>query len=361
MPDINGAYNWAIATCNDPNVGYWMDHRYQETINGITYYDCSSFIWYALVQGGLFALPSPAFTTVDMHSVLLAAGFNIIVPDASTLSMAGDILWYDHGGGVNGHTEMVFAGGVGQARTMGAHGRNGIPLQDQVSINSGYTAYSYYGWQYLARWGGVSYNWHNKNYGGWSRSDVEAQENVMKMMEILGGKGWSVNAVAALAGNQFAESGFNPWRWQNDTVNITAGYGLFQYTPASKYINSPTAQGYPDFAPNYPVGSGGQNDGTAQLEFMDNNVDGGYIPTSAYPISFADFKTSTLSPSYLALVWLYNYERPADPSATAALRSAEAAWWYDWITTHPWQSSGKDFLVPYRRAQKLHRKRRLGY
>lgn len=338
-----------------------MDHRYQETINGITYYDCSSFMWYSLVDGGGFVLPSPAFVTGQMLQVLTNAGFNIITgPGAGTICYPGDILWHNHGA-AGGHTEMVFAGGTGTARTMGAHGRQGIPLQDQVSINSGYVPFSNVGWEYLARWGaGVEYRWHNKNTGAYSRDSVEAQENVMKMVEVLAPLGWTINAIAALAGNQAYESGFNPWRWESDTVNIIRGYGLFQYTPASKYINSSVAAGYPGFQPNYPMGSGGQDDGTAQLLFMHNNVDGGYIPTSAYNLTMQQFRESTLSPDYLASAWLYNYERPLDPSATEAGRRADALWWYDWLVNHPWVSHGSN-IIPKRRALINHRKRRLGY
>ena len=361
MPDINAAYRWCIDQCNNPNVGYWMDHRYQETIDGITYYDCSSFMWYSLVDGGGFVLPSPAFTTSGMLRVLTDAGFNIITgPGAGTICYPGDILWHNHGE-ANGHTEMVFAGGTGTARTMGAHGRNGIPLQNQVSINAGYVPFSDVGWEYLARWGaGVEYRWHNKDTGAYSRDSIEAQENVMKMVEVLAPLGWTINAIAALAGNQAYESGFNPWRWEGDTVNTANGYGLFQYTPATKYINSSVAAGYTGFQPNYPMGSGGPDDGTAQLLFMHNNVDGGYIPTSTYNLTMQQFRESTLSPDYLASAWLYNYERPRVPSATEAGRRADALWWYDWLVNHPWVSRGSN-IIPKRRALINHRKRRLGY
>ena len=56
MPDINKAYSWAIQTCNAPNVGYSNAYRNQQTVGGITYYDCSSFINYALLAGGLIHL-----------------------------------------------------------------------------------------------------------------------------------------------------------------------------------------------------------------------------------------------------------------------------------------------------------------
>lgn len=353
MPDINAAWRWAINTCNAPAVGYSMDYREQQTVNGITYYDCSSFIWYALVQGGGFNLPSPPFATPSMYSVLQDAGFTFIPLSAATIP--GDICFYDYGGGVNGHTEMVFAGGNGEARTMGAHGSS-LPLADQVSINSGYTPNTR--WQYIARWGnGFSYQWHNKNIGGWDRTDPEAQENVLMMMSILAPLGWTINAVAALAGNQYAESAFNPWRWESDTVNTARGYGLFQYTPATKYINSQIASGYTGFQPNYPMGAGGLDDGTAQLLFMHNNVDGGYIRTSAYPLTMEEFRTSTLDPGYLALAWLYNYERPGDPSATAAERAAQARWWYQFLVDHPYIDKHSSILM-LKQGWRIGRRRR---
>ena len=182
----------------------------------------------------------------------------------------------------------------------------------------------------------------------------------MKMVQVLAPLGWTINAIAALAGNQAYESGFNPWRWQSDTVNLSAGYGLFQYTPATKYINSSTAAGYSGFQPNYPMGAGGPDDGTAQLLFMHNNVDGGYIATNAYPLTMQQFRESTQPPDYLASAWLYNYERPADPGATEAGRRSDAVWWYDWLVNHPWISAGGN-IIPKKRALLYHRKRRLGY
>lgn len=51
MANIQLSYNWAIETCVKPNVGYSQQYRNQRTVNGITYYDCSSFVWYALIAG----------------------------------------------------------------------------------------------------------------------------------------------------------------------------------------------------------------------------------------------------------------------------------------------------------------------
>ena len=53
MPDINRAYSWMIETCNAPRVGYSQAYRNQQTVGGITYYDCSSSINYALLAGAV--------------------------------------------------------------------------------------------------------------------------------------------------------------------------------------------------------------------------------------------------------------------------------------------------------------------
>ena len=93
MPDINKAYSWAVGTCNAPNVGYSQAYRNAQTVGGITYYDCSSFINYALLAGG-FETPSyapnkNAFTTYSEPSELLRLGFREVDPGGEYL--AGDI------------------------------------------------------------------------------------------------------------------------------------------------------------------------------------------------------------------------------------------------------------------------------
>lgn len=135
MPDITGAYNWAIRTCEDPNVGYSQAYRCQETVDGITYYDCSSFIWYALKDGGGFDVVAAnngndyPFTTFTMEPVLINLGF--VKYDACTVMWEpGDIVTAAE------HCEMVYesTGEIGTGRTMGAH-TDTVPLPDQVSIN----------------------------------------------------------------------------------------------------------------------------------------------------------------------------------------------------------------------------------
>lgn len=195
MPDINKAYSWAIETCNAPNVGYSTTYRNQQTIGGITYYDCSSFINYALLAGGFetpnYAPNNNAFTTYNEAEVLISLGFTEV--PATGEYLAGDI-------GLNPtHTEMCYQGGQGSGIFMGAH-TDKRPLADQVSIST-YTS----SFQRLFRYGD----------GG------------------VTGYGASIYVVSAMCGNFWQESNINPGVWEKEPHDWTAlnvGYGLGQWT-----------------------------------------------------------------------------------------------------------------------------------
>lgn len=154
MPNITDSWNWAVSTCEAANVGYSQGYRNAQTVNGITYYDCSSFIWYALKNGSFdvnaayqaamgYAYSGNAITTSYERAWLIALGFSPI--DKTGEWKAGDICWR------SGHTEMVYEGGTGKGRTMGAHSSS-KPLADQVSIYQDFTPYTK--WGEIFRYGG---------------------------------------------------------------------------------------------------------------------------------------------------------------------------------------------------------------
>lgn len=184
-------------------------------------------------------------------------------------------------------------------------------------------------------------NWHVKISGGYNRDSTQAFDNCVMVANQLLENGWTINAVCGILGNIEYESGYNPWRWENDDLVLSTetdkiyssshGYGLFQFTPASKYVYSPYAQSYADFGPffidlyNTPAVS--DDDGEAQVKFVDEHAD--YIPTQDYPISYADFKISTAPPEYLCAVWLYNYERSGNPQGSIQVRQESSRYWYN--------------------------------
>lgn len=307
MPNINTAYRWAINTCNNPKVGYSQSYRAQQTVNGITYYDCSSFIWYALKAGG-FELSGYPFTTANMTAKLEELGFTRL---STTVDwFPGDILHVRNSS--HQHTEMVSSG----RRTMGAHtGKK--PLADQVSINDYDTPLDYYTslWRY-AGGASIDYDWIKGNR---YLNESEMQNNAYIFFSIMSARGWTLNAIAGTLGNIEQESTVNPGLWQNLTVATGNGFGLVQWTPSTNYTNWANSHGY------------AVDDGNYQCQWLDENTvsSGQWISTATYPMSFDEYKTSDLLPETLASVFLKNFERAG--VEVEETRKTNARKWYDYL------------------------------
>lgn len=123
--------------------------------------------------------------------------------------------------------------------------------------------------------------WHAKPSGPYSSDGQDGQDNMLEIYSYLYYLDYTDEAVGGVVGNVMAESGLNPWRWQSDTVNLNAGYGLFQYTPARGYIDG--GVGLSNYSPNLSttsITSGATpEDGIAQLEAFDTNLLGKWVPT----------------------------------------------------------------------------------
>lgn len=115
--------------------------------------------------------------------------------------------------------------------------------------------------------------WYAKPSGPYAPRTPEGTGNIREINDILSGEGYTTEAISGVIGNMIAESGLNPWRWQSDAVNYAAGYGLFQYTPASSYFEK--CSGLAAYAPNLSVTGVTEGakptDGIAQvIGFVDN-------------------------------------------------------------------------------------------
>lgn len=183
--------------------------------------------------------------------------------------------------------------------------------------------------------------WLVKDSGGYT--GVEAENNVTQIADVLTGLGWSLNAIAGICGCIQRESGFNPWRWQGNRIQPTSiknqdnprgsAYGLVQWDSCLKYINSPEAQSFPGYGPNFSDQVGSQEDGTAQLYFI--NTGSGYYRTTNYPERFSEYKVSDKDAGYLAAAWLYNFERPASGGSTETQVRQNGQYWYEYLTGNP--------------------------
>ena len=91
--------------------------------------------------------------------------------------------------------------------------------------------------------------WHAKLKGAYSYTSQEGKDNILEMVSNWGGA--TVESQAAVCANSYHEGGLNPWRWQGDSQSSvpSGGYGLFQFTPGSGYLNS----GWPGITPNLNV------------------------------------------------------------------------------------------------------------
>lgn len=157
--------------------------------------------------------------------------------------------------------------------------------------------------------------------GNYYLSLSQMKENAQYILDYLINKGWTKNAVCGMLGNMQRESTINPGIWQNlDEGNTSLGFGLVQWTPASKYINWCTEQGL-----NYT-----EMDSNLKRILWELENGEQYYATDSYPESFSEFTKSTKSVTYLASCFLHNYER-AGVSAESE-RQENATYWYNNLT-----------------------------
>ena len=149
---IQGMYDWSVRECSRTDVAYSQSYRNQQTVNGITYYDCSSFVFFAMWLGGGLDVGALGFSTDinkyhngDANAWVVTSMVNTYLPqvagfefyDASNTSwQAGDILAKTNVIRERRHTEICYAT---PTRTMGAHN-----TANGVSINNYETGYNYY-------------------------------------------------------------------------------------------------------------------------------------------------------------------------------------------------------------------------
>ena len=140
--------------------------------------------------------------------------------------------------------------------------------------------------------------------------------NAKYIWQALKTKGWSENAIAGLLGNTHVESSHNPGIYEGlKAGNMSGGFGLVQWTPASGLHNWANGLGLTP------------SNMDTQLKAIDEDVLSGWIATGNYNLTFAQFKKSTQTPEWLAQAYLLNFERPYNQNQPA--RSTHARYWYN--------------------------------
>lgn len=135
---------------------------------------------------------------------------------------------------------------------------------------------------------------------------------------------WTLNAISAILGNIQSEGIMNPSQWEYGYgMSLQYGYGLVQWTPATKYLNWCDENSYQRTAIISAI---------LRLEY-ERSTGIQYYATSKYNFSFTSYLTDeTRTVDTLARAWLYNYERPLDPAASEETRVSNAETWYKFLS-----------------------------
>lgn len=268
MASISGAHEWAVVECEKDNVGYSQTYRNQQTVDGITYYDCSSFIWYALKAGGFDVEAAHGstypFVTQNMGAALLSLGFTRYT-DITIPWYPGDILLLpDDAGSTLAHTMMCYQG----RRLMGARNSH-LSLAEQVSIEPYDTDPNNTIYTELWRAPQSTYSWIVKTIADdgtqyLTQSEMENNANCVYgyIFNTIGFV--DIRNIAAILGCWEIESNINPGTIEQGVSNPLMGIGLAQWTNSrhTDLINWCTQQGYSTW----------QN-GDAQMSFFLHELD----------------------------------------------------------------------------------------
>lgn len=179
-------------------------------------------------------------------------------------------------------------------------------------------------------------SWHAQPSGGYALGSADWLDN---WNEICGMLSWTNEALAGMGGNLQAESGMNPWRWQGDSVSLSGGYGLPQFTPASGYISLSGTM--PNMSTSTTTPGADPADGARQMQAVDSDELHKWVGTcwrsywssitysglyqysreilntwgNGSSITMAQFKACT-DVDAACFIWLACYEGPAVPNYT---------------------------------------------
>lgn len=162
---------------------------------------------------------------------------------------------------------------------------------------------------------------------------AEQEENAQYIMSYFTKRGWTKNAVAGMLGNMQTESTINPGIWQSLYVGWwSGGYGLVQWTPATKLKRWCDSNGY-----KYNTMKGQ----LARIQYeVDNEIQWIKRPDIGMNLSFKEFSKSTKPPEELARYFIRCYERPKNQ--VQPNRSKQARYWYDHLDGKASVGEGED-------------------
>ena len=179
-----------------------------------------------------------------------------------------------------------------------------------------------------------------EGYSGLNNSEQET--NATYIYNALIDAGFTKNAACGVLGNIERECGFNPGAWQVSN-NTSYGFGLVQWTPATKFINYAYDN---DIITSKTATAVNNLTNTNAQTLMDTEIDciqwcctngDFFAPSSSmqhtnHSMTYSQYKKSTLDAGTLAVVFHDHFERSADTAANLQkYRATYATKWYNFF------------------------------
>lgn len=360
---IENAINWAVGIANDDTHGYDQDNRWGPD------YDCASFIIQAFENAGCPVKSNGATYTGNMVDVFVETGFNEITYTTGMTLIRGDVLWKRVGD--SGHTALY----MGNNQMVSAHinengattgGETGDQTKHEIDVSSLDTS-----WVMKVLRLPSSKCDCSEDSGNTDDSDTDdtnetltpsfsnitvsteklglySQEQVNNAYHIwahLVGLSmaqsslrfyWDKLSSAAVIGNMVVESSVNPDVFQgfvempDDPYTFTGGYGLVQWTPASKFWTWADENRNSWRSSKLSI----MHAQLARIMYEYENPTVQWNKSKGYQLSFTEFALNTrnLSLDELTYSWAIQYEQPKDLTQSIALRKKYAEYYYTLFT-----------------------------
>lgn len=177
--------------------------------------------------------------------------------------------------------------------------------------------------------------------GASTLTSAQMASNAKYICHYLMSQGFTKNAACGVLGNMQQESGLNPGIWQY-TNNVSQGYGLVQWTPATTFLDRAVATGVISTASAAAINAVTTSNPkklmdaelscliwccTSRHDFFSPSSSSSMNHTGHF-LTFSQFKASTLDAGTLAKVFHDHYERSADNATRLEQRATYARNWY---------------------------------
>lgn len=281
---------------------------------------CDACISAAAIESGCYDLIGQECSVQRHIQIFIDKG--IWIEDGTITPLAGDLITFNWDSNTQPNDDVADHIGIvekvenGQITTIEGNTGNGIVSRNVYAVGNG-NIRGYARPNYATE----TENWIKGNY---FLTQTQMENNANIIYRYFKRKNWTDNAIAAILGNMQSESSINPHIWEGlNQGHMAGGYGLTQWTPATKYI---------DWA--------GSDWETPERELdriqyeVDNNqqwFSNPQAPVQDPPITFTEFTQSTLDVATLANYFLWYYEHPAQTIQSWRATQAEA--WYTYITS----------------------------